>query len=628
MNIRGMVNMYSNLQNFKKQKNHILSLILALLSTVGVSYYFLSCTGNISNICFFIIFSYVYITIGFNGNKRQKCCSVVLALIYSFVIIIGKIGRSDENILDALKRYTDTIYKDAFNKSITLSGWKDAGDIIMLLFMFIGLSIVFYFLFMLIIKIIENQKYNGLQNNNNFNKTKLFLISFIVILLCWMPYFVVAYPGVLTYDSINQLQQVEGLEPLSNHHPLIHTFFIKIFYTLGKSVGGSSNVGVATYIFVQMCILSAIYSFLIKILYENNLKLKYCILILVFFALPINAIYAITMLKNSLYASFILLFAIALFLLFVCKKVNTKTYVLFFFSALLVTMFRSNGRIVYVLCIPFILYFSRKYDRKNKLKLIIIAFVPLIVSLFITNVVYKGFRFDSHDIIESLHMPVQHISRVVVDCEDELTDNEKEEIEKFFVSDLQKIKDTYNCRHANPIKELLRSENKDKVILENKVEFMMFYLKLGVKHPLTYLKAELDSTVGYYNSDIQYIYTIMYGVYENDLGITALNEEESEIYKRMVNVCEIFRYIPLLGNLYNPPSILFLAIGIITIYIYFRKYSSIITFIPIFADLITILLAAPIHAQTCYVYSMIVNLPFMLAVFYLFVVEKNYVHRF
>lgn len=602
----------------------VLYLFLAVISVIGTSYYFLSSTGNIFNIVFLFLFYYFYVKNGFSGSKRQKIFSLSLASFYSLLLSIGRISRSDENMTDFLKRYIDSVHKDQFHKEIALNGWSAVTDKLMIIVMFIGVSIILYFIFLQVIKLIEKNKANATVLYPNIDSTKLFIVSFFVILVLWMPYFIINYPGVLTSDSINQISQIEGVKPYSNHHPLIHTFLIQIFYNFGKVHFYDVNTGVAIYTFVQMCILSAIYSYLIKVLYENGLKLKYCVWILLYFAVvPINPMYAIAYEKGSLYAGFVLLFSVFLYQIFVCKKEEIIKKLIFPVTILFVTMFRTNGLIVYILCIPFMLFFARGFDKKIKKRLYITAIIPLFLSMLLTNVVYKNCGFEENNIVESLSMPIRHIGRVVVDCEDDLTEDEITAIQKFMAPNLNDIKEVYNCRFSDPMKNLLWSRQKEDVISENKAEFMKLYLILGIKHPLTYLKAQIDATLGYFNSDIQYIYTNIYGIAPNDFGITMAQNPEGELYKTMKKWCELFRYIPLLGNLFTPASMFLVTFFITSLYVYFKKYKYIIVSLPVLIDLFTIFISSPLHSEIRYVYSLFLTIPLTVFVFYMWANNKD-----
>lgn len=85
---------------------------------------------------------------------------------------------------------------------------------------------------------------------------KYFIKSFFIIFAGFFVYFLAFYPGVLSKDSISQMQQILGISPASNHHPWIHTQLIGICYQIGVNVFGSRNAGVATYSLVSILILS------------------------------------------------------------------------------------------------------------------------------------------------------------------------------------------------------------------------------------------------------------------------------------------------------------------------------------------------------------------------------------
>lgn len=604
-------------------QSNVLNLILAVISVLGISLFFLSSSGSITNILFLVILFYFYRRYGFCGTKRQKIFSLSMAGIFSLLSALGKISRSDENITDTLGRYTDSVVKDAFHHEITLSGWKSPGNIILMLIMVMGIFIVLYFLFLSFFRIYEDLCKADRPEKHKF-PIKLFGISFIFIIICWIPYLILNYPGVVAFDTITQYKQILGLMPYSNHHPLFHTFFMKICYDIGMKLFGNINAGVGLCSFAQMCIVSLIFSYVIAVLYKNGVKLKYCICILAFYALvPINGQQAVTILKNFLYSGFVLLLSVLFYQIFICREDNRFLDVIFPVSIFLATTFRSNGRIMFILCLPFIFMCLKNFAKKKRIYLIVSALFPLVLSFVITGYVFPALGFETHDTVESLHMPMQHIARTVIECEDELTPADIEGIKKFCASDMEEIKKTYNCRHANAIKELMRREGKNEVISANKADFLKFYLALGIRHPLPYIKAEIDMTVGYFNSDIQYIYTMMYGVYKNDLGITQYFPDDSIVCQKFRKFCEVFRYVPLYGNLFNPPTVFLLIIFITGVLLYAKKYVYIMVSLPVLMDLVTIFLAAPIHAQVCYVYSQLITIPLILAVFYMSFFNKK-----
>lgn len=68
-------------------------------------------------------------------------------------------------------------------------------------------------------------------------------------MLFWMFYFLYQYPGIMTPDSINQLEQVLHVIPYSNHHPWVHTLLISVFYHLGYLLTGNMVTAMSFYTF-------------------------------------------------------------------------------------------------------------------------------------------------------------------------------------------------------------------------------------------------------------------------------------------------------------------------------------------------------------------------------------------
>ena len=60
-------------------------------------------------------------------------------------------------------------------------------------------------------------------------------ITFVLCVLFDLPYFLYEYPGIISPDGVNQIMQIVGVSPWSNHHPVAHTLVISLFYHLGSS---------------------------------------------------------------------------------------------------------------------------------------------------------------------------------------------------------------------------------------------------------------------------------------------------------------------------------------------------------------------------------------------------------
>ncbi len=61
------------------------------------------------------------------------------------------------------------------------------------------------------------------------NRRMALLVSALICFVCWLPYFLYEFPGIMTADSLVQYEQITGVRGLSNHHPVIHTLCIAFF---------------------------------------------------------------------------------------------------------------------------------------------------------------------------------------------------------------------------------------------------------------------------------------------------------------------------------------------------------------------------------------------------------------
>lgn len=587
----------------KGLKSKTIILLLALSSTIALSLYSEYNSGSIINIFLLCLILWGYSKYGFGWyNKRVREYSLTVSGIFALILTVGRIIVSNESILDSLSRKKQITIKDAV--PIKLGGWGDSEDIVTIIVVFIGLWILFYFLFSKLFSRLEMQELNYIAIEKSTLK-KIGLFTFFFILLCWIPYFIVYYPGICTYDSIVQIMQAKGEAALTNHHPVLHTMLIKLCYQIGEKIGKNSNSGVAFYSLVQMGILALIYSYTIVVLRKIGLSLKWCIVLILYYAInPLHAIYAITMWKDVLYAGILLWFTMIILQLCVMNNNKRSLWILLSISAFLVSMIRNNGIIVIILSSMILL----KYKKDFKKKLFLVLIVPIILYGIITVPIYNHFNIQKGNITESLSVPLQHIARVVVEHEDKLKEQEIEEIQR--LASLDEIRNTYNSRFADPIKNLVLGNGGDVWIKENKLEFLSLWLRLGLRYPLSYIKAELDITLGYWYPDMQY-YPFGEGIYQNEQGLYSVFWGQ-KFWQDMYEWKYIYEKIPILGNLNNMGTMFLVLIFIMFIQMFCRNRHIPIS-IPAFMNWVTIMLAAPVFAEMRYIYSlMLIVFPIIL----------------
>ena len=134
--------------------------------------------------------------------------------------------------------------------------------------------------------------------------TKLLLIVWGVIFVSWLPAYLVCFPGILSYDIINQTRDALGVI-VDNAHPVLHTFILRVFMRLGDGFVGSYEAGLGILALIQMVALS--YSLARVVLLLKKYKVP--MLIVVFTAIVsalwlMTACLSVSMIKDTLYSAF------------------------------------------------------------------------------------------------------------------------------------------------------------------------------------------------------------------------------------------------------------------------------------------------------------------------------------
>lgn len=447
------------------------------------------------------------------------------------------------------------------------------------------------------------------------------LCAFFLCMLCWLPYFLYQYPGIMTPDSIVQFEQVLGINPYSNHHPWVHTMLIKLLYTIGYQLTGSMLAALSFYTLFQMCILAFSVSYFINTLKLCRINPCICILCTLFYALiPYHGVYSVTLWKDIPFAAAVLCFGCALmrfvvmptpsfagsqtpFLNRIRRRQQIVNWSIYIVSGLMLCLFRSNGWYAFLLCLPFLLIHFRK-KAKNMYP---VLFGILVTVLIIKIPVMNAFAVTQPDLIESLSIPTQQISAVL--CNDRyLSPEELDLIEN--VVDLTYIKELYNPYFADNIKELVRAG--DQSYLEtHKEEFFKLWLRLGLRYPGDYLTAYMHQTYGYWYPDSFYPVADAEGVSATSLGVshTPLIRGPLVVKGKEIAI-KLGGILPLYGILWSMGAACWVLIFCIGNSLIRGEISKLILYLPSLALLFTVLIATPVATEFRYVYFLVFSLPF------------------
>lgn len=575
----------------KKSLEYVLSIILALVViaslkiSLDISINANFDTGNsIIYVLLFAIFSVSIYKALQVKEKRLVICTLIVSILFSLFEVIGfsiDITKSLDCIISSKTAFLNSIIK------------------------FIGIGTIIYvvilFLYEKAIPII-NKKEDKTIKLFNTNKPNFFILWGIII-LAWLPYFLKYCPAIITPDSLDQIYQTQGINILSNHHPVFHTFIIGIGLNIGKLIG-NYNVGVAIFTIFQMLALSAIFAFTIYTMSKKNINNGIKIGTFIFFAFyPIFGMYSITIWKDIPFALVMLLFILQLVDLIYNEKefLNSKKKKIFLvITMILVIMFRNNGIYVVLLTIPFLLWFYRK----NFKKILIISVIPVIFYLLYTGPVFKILNIKKGSIREALSIPLQQFVRVLKDRGNELTDKQKQSIYNFLPE--ENIVDLYNPTLSDPVKACFDDEYFNK----NKFEFITTWASIVFGYPVEVVEAFLCNNYGYWYPEASN-WVVSRVIMENELGIHTTKMIENKALDFMDELIDN-RDIPVVSFIFSIGFMFWIDLICVMYIIYKKEYKKLLIVIPIFAVWLTTI-ASPVFCEYRYVFSMVVTLPIIIA---------------
>ena len=519
-------------------------------------------------------------------NKEFFKISILYSIIFSLLLIFGMVTyRNMTNAIDSIW----TLLLTPLN-----------------FFTFIGLCMIIYSIMINILP-----KIYGYKNSNSFKKIsnkKIFLISFSVIFLSWIPYFLTLFPGVLTSDSVSELNIiVNNFSSMSNHHPMIHVLFIAIPYKIGFALFHNSNLATACSSLTQMVTMACIFSYLITFLYKKNVNFKMIIICIAFFAfVPTHASYSVTLWKDTVFSGLVGLLTVKL--IKICdkeEKLEFKDLISFIIISLLVILFRNNAVYMYFILMIVVLIMLRK-----KFKILLLSFsIVLICYYSIMGPLFDSLNITRSNSSEYIAIPLQQVARMAYKNV-EFTQEETYMLNRLIGVKKMKISYIPQCSDGIKYNKNYNREYFDK----HKLQYFKLWIKLVVKHPDIALESYVVSTLGYWYPGI-YNWSTSRSVADNKIGITRTPKAPNFIINYVQNTES--KNVPIINMTANTA----LAFWILSIFCYIcikkKKSKYLIAYIPVFGIWLTMMIASPVNSEFRYVYSSYICLPILMLLPYM-----------
>lgn len=448
-----------------------------------------------------------------------------------------------------------------------------------------------------------------------------FFLVAVVIMILWLRYFLVYYPGFIFGDSMHSILQAIGQEPLSNHHPIVYTLFVKICLDLGQTLAGSLTIGCAIYSVIQMIFLALGFSYIIHwITTRINCSHRISILIravctLYFGLSSYIASYSIAMWKDPIFnmslAILTLLLADCLISRGACTH-QLKWKILFLLSSLCIVFLRSNGLAVAALVVCWILVCIVRRTALTGYTFIACALTILMAcNCIITGPVYTSLGILPSENEEALGIPLNQMARVAATGA-QMSDEDKQYLDSILPLDL--YSDVYSPCCIDPIKW---NDSFNSTPLHD--NFLTHWVSMFIKNPITFFESWELQTFGFWTINQTSVLQLQSNIKAGDPQIEGSAEwaNSAGIYPHSLIDFDVFDVEPSIDVHGIPIGIVFWCIVFLCYLLMLTNHNHvIIMFLPSFGTLLTLFLASPIWYWDRYGAVLHFLLPFYLFIAY------------
>ena len=327
----------------------------------------------------------------------------------------------------------------------------------------------------------------------------------ILISLCYLPVAVIFYPGVCSWDTINQLNDyLTGTEPLwfdwipgqekvsaflNDHHPVVDTFIFVFFYKAGE-LFGDLKIGIFLYSLSMMVSTAAAFSYMLCFINKLKIRLPRIPLLIFVLAHPVLSVYSFSMIKDSVFSMFFVWWFV-IYISMLSLKTAKRRFIALLVLTFILALTKKTGIYIVIPSNVALLFAKVRSDSKWRPFVVSSVIAPAILMfLILPKLVFPAANIYPGGKQEMLGPLFQQSARVEIDDPGHYQPEEKEVLRK--VIDYDHIKENYKYEVSDGIKDTYN--------LHAGSEDISAYLKLwsdtGLKKPLSYIKATIGNCGG------------------------------------------------------------------------------------------------------------------------------------
>ncbi|WEV67892.1 DUF6020 family protein [Bifidobacterium sp. ESL0769] len=326
-----------------------------------------------------------------------------------------------------------------------------------------------------------------------------------ILLCCWLPYIILLFPGVIHFDTGDQIAEYYGMPlygmnagKIWDHHPFLDTYLYGWFASLGKALFDNYNIGMYVYALLQAVGFAFGIAWLLAYLSKTNLNRKLLHGFAAFFCFfPVVPMCVMSIAKDTTSAMLFVPWAVMY-----CKLVDSKLELTrnpwfitaFALDGLLVALTKKLGLYIVVLCLLALLI--GKFAAKFKATLTALAVVLfVIVDMALPKFAYQHINVVPGTPEAALALPIQMMARAAHDHPDAISDADRDAVDNYIEYSWDQIGRDYDPWLAVPA---IGWTVKGKVPVSR---FAKAWLDVGLRHPDSYLQGFFCLEAGWMTFD-------------------------------------------------------------------------------------------------------------------------------
>lgn len=446
----------------------------------------------------------------------------------------------------------------------------------------------------------------------------------LLFFFCWLPWGLAWYPGFVFWDSVTSVLQAIGVWGLNNHHPIVYTLWVKIWILLGIKIH-NTTFGCALYAIVQMLIIGYALSWSVRWLYNHNANKKFCVFSFFYFALnPFIAQTNLAMWKDPLFSITIVVLGLCLydFVENNASRFKFKFIRILFFSAV-ICLIRNNGPyVILVVALSSVLFLYLNKNKISRLRILIVSVLFILIS--VSTIVIEGPVFKkmgwNQSYAETVGIPLNQMARIVT-YEGRMSARNKAFMNNLLP--LEQVKSVYAPGLVDRYK--WAKGFKASYLNDHKNEFFSNYISMIAKNPKIAFEAWELNTIGYWSlNHFTYSSGNLASGNFNSLEQTRKFghdiKQKNLLENHFIDCRQIFDRFDATFSL---GILTWIVILLLFLNYQIKDYKSLISIFPLFAVVVSLLIAAPSFYWERYGYALTLSLPFLIFLFFTSVIKYS-----